>query len=352
MAKWGEGDPRWIVEERSDGKNVNNWHWTEKNATEYSKNMLKQLLVDIEFADADVGSVKTTELTSITGEASASNRKGKLIFFYEFDVKVKWTGKAADDTTVSGSISLPNLSEENDISEVDVAVSMTSESSPARNKMLAVVRKQAPSLVRQKLSVWLRGFKEEYSKDIVLPTNVKVPQHERSVPGAPSPVTSPAAPSATAVASASASSSRTSGSQQTAVTSIQYSDEFHCSPQDLFEAIVKEERVSVFTQSAAKIDARAGGQFVLFGGNVTGIIKNLVPYERIEKAWRFSSWTEGHYSDVVITITPQGSETTLSLTQTNVPVQDAERTHSGWKDHYFQRMKMILGFGSGISLGF
>ena len=27
MAKWGEGDPRWIVEERDDGTNVNNWHW-------------------------------------------------------------------------------------------------------------------------------------------------------------------------------------------------------------------------------------------------------------------------------------------------------------------------------------
>ena len=27
MAKWGEGDPRWIVEERPDAANVNNWHW-------------------------------------------------------------------------------------------------------------------------------------------------------------------------------------------------------------------------------------------------------------------------------------------------------------------------------------
>lgn len=27
MAKWGQGDPRWIVEEREDGTNVNNWHW-------------------------------------------------------------------------------------------------------------------------------------------------------------------------------------------------------------------------------------------------------------------------------------------------------------------------------------
>jgi hypothetical protein len=27
MAKWGEGDPRWLVESREDGKNVNGWHW-------------------------------------------------------------------------------------------------------------------------------------------------------------------------------------------------------------------------------------------------------------------------------------------------------------------------------------
>ena len=33
MAKWGEGDPRWIVEDRPDATNVNNWHWSEKNAT-------------------------------------------------------------------------------------------------------------------------------------------------------------------------------------------------------------------------------------------------------------------------------------------------------------------------------
>ena len=41
MAKWGEGDPRWIVEERPDATNVNNWHWTEKNADSWSKAKLK-----------------------------------------------------------------------------------------------------------------------------------------------------------------------------------------------------------------------------------------------------------------------------------------------------------------------
>lgn len=43
MAKWGEGDPRWIVEERPDATNVNNWHWTEKNATPWSKERFHRL---------------------------------------------------------------------------------------------------------------------------------------------------------------------------------------------------------------------------------------------------------------------------------------------------------------------
>jgi activator of HSP90 ATPase len=119
-----------------------------------------------------------------------------------------------------------------------------------------------------------------------------------------------------------------------------------------------------------------GGAFTLFSGNVSGVIQELVrshveldetlyasriipwlsrvqtPYERIAQTWRFNTWTDGHFSDVVITISPKGSETSLRLVQTNVPVHDAERTRSGWHDLYFQRMKMILGFGSGISLGF
>ena len=47
MAKWGQGDPRWIVEERDDAKNVNNWHWSEKNATQWSKDRIKKLLTGL-----------------------------------------------------------------------------------------------------------------------------------------------------------------------------------------------------------------------------------------------------------------------------------------------------------------
>ena len=34
-----------------------------------------------------------TELTSIDGEATANNRKAKLIFFYEWVLKGEWSGE-------------------------------------------------------------------------------------------------------------------------------------------------------------------------------------------------------------------------------------------------------------------
>lgn len=101
MAEWGKGDPRWIVEERPDGKRVergnfqvttgcitsllfsatnpNNWHWKEKNATQWSKDKLNELLVGLKVESQDfVCEIK--ELKKCEGEASANNRKAKLVF--------------------------------------------------------------------------------------------------------------------------------------------------------------------------------------------------------------------------------------------------------------------------------
>ena len=58
MAKWGEGDPRWIVEERPDATNVNNWHWSERNADTWSKSKLQVFRKHLTFT-------KLTEISRI-----------------------------------------------------------------------------------------------------------------------------------------------------------------------------------------------------------------------------------------------------------------------------------------------
>ena len=114
MAKWGEGDPRWIVEERPDATNVNNWHWyefyayfpgnaisfvcnlcffrTEKNATEWSKNRFRVLFEGLVIDDGALR-CEIMKVSESNGEACANNRKSKLIFFYEWHLELDWSGK-------------------------------------------------------------------------------------------------------------------------------------------------------------------------------------------------------------------------------------------------------------------
>ena len=93
MARWGEGDPRWIVEERPDATNVNNWHWTEKNADKWSRLKLSQLFVGAVLEDAAVGRVTVERVCRCEGEARVNNRKGKVILFYEWNLQLAWRGE-------------------------------------------------------------------------------------------------------------------------------------------------------------------------------------------------------------------------------------------------------------------
>ena len=66
MAKWDERDPRWLVEHRDDGKNVNGWHWEEKNRLEWSKQHIGALLTSL--PAAETGNLKITKLRELNGE--------------------------------------------------------------------------------------------------------------------------------------------------------------------------------------------------------------------------------------------------------------------------------------------
>ena len=59
MAKYGEGDKRWIVEERADGTNVHNWHWAERDCLEWSRARLSALLAGLTVLDGEGGPAAT-----------------------------------------------------------------------------------------------------------------------------------------------------------------------------------------------------------------------------------------------------------------------------------------------------
>ena len=113
MAALNERDERWIVQERADGANCNNWHWTFKDVTARTKAALDGRLKAVEFPPGLEGCRITS--CSATGECSLSNRKGRLFLSYELDVTLGLTmeqsgGGGGGGDAIEASLRFPDVS--------------------------------------------------------------------------------------------------------------------------------------------------------------------------------------------------------------------------------------------------
>jgi len=335
MAKKGEGDARWIVENREDGKNVNNWHWSETDCINYAKKNLSQMLSNLSFSEDPKITTGDEATVTVTGECTANVRKGKTIFYYEMEVKVAWHVMKEGAISVKGQLHAPYVSEEVDDDKVEVKV--TVEGSGAEH--VTVVREKGAPLVQKRICDFLKQLKEEYT--------VKRP-------GAPSASSSSASDSSSAVTTApapvpaSAPAEKKKESATSSKKTIKIKDEFQTSGENVYNMMIRPDMLNAIMQGSAQMDPKEGGKFSLFGGAVVGENVKLVPGTQIVQKWRFTSWPEGVYSTVDIEITQKSGKSIVQLTQTGVPTEDAERTEQGWKSRFWGPGKQIFGFGSSM----
>ncbi|CAH2001812.1 unnamed protein product [Acanthoscelides obtectus] len=336
MAKWGEGDPRWIVEERPDATNVNNWHWTEKNASPWSQDRIKELFKDVP-VKTDAANLKIDEVEKIEGEASANNRKGKLIFFYEWDLVLKWNGNVkGSDKKYGGTIKIPNLSEENDVSELDIQVSLETDDGDG-SKLKEIMMKEGKELVRTQLGKYISGLKEEFSKGMILPKKGEVKPDSVKI------LTSGFNKKIN-MDPVGNNENKQLGLKIDTCT-IKQTQKFQCTAQEFYDALTRSELVTAFTRGDVILEPTEGGKFSLFGGNISGKFEELAPAKKIVKQWRYKQWPEGHYSTVTIDIKQKDDHTEVTLEQVGVPKQEMDVTKDNWQRYYWDAMKQTFGFG-------
>ncbi|KAJ8877876.1 hypothetical protein PR048_022335 [Dryococelus australis] len=339
MAKWGEGDPRWIVEERPDATNVNNWHWTEKNACAWSIEKLKELLTDLRI-ESDLAKCKVTLVDKCDGEAVVNNRKGKLIFFYEWDLQLKWKGRITngDGTVIEGTAHVPNLSEENNISDLDVAISVSDSSSTA-DILKDFMRITGKETIQAQLGKYISALKEEFSQGMILPRKWEDGKE----------VKSGIAKSEFNNQQALMNCSKNDVKSQILRTSmLNLRQIFQCTAEEFYKALTIPEMVHVFTCGPVKMDVKAGGIFEMFGGNIHGTFVELVPNKKIVQRWRLKSWPEEHFSTVTFTIKQKEDHTEVSIVQSGIPQSELDVTRENWDRYYWESIKRKFGFGSFI----
>ncbi|KAF7488209.1 Activator of 90 kDa heat shock protein ATPase -like protein 1 [Sarcoptes scabiei] len=355
MAKWGEGDPRWIVEERPDATNVNNWHWTEKNASHWSKEKLKALLVDQIIEDPGLGRCILVEMTSCNGEAVANNRKGKLIFFYEWEVEIKWVGRlhgSSDEYT--GKVSIPNLSEENTADEITFNIS-SDQDLPQTDLLKNMIRTVGNEILKDKMRQYINDLRNEFAKDMIKPTklsedgNINIFLTENQIESKKS-VTKTNSSSNTSMKKFCPESKNNDDMSQKTLhtTSIRLSDHFKCQAKDIYEIFTESHLLQAFTQNKVENNPSIGEKFSLLGGNIVGTYTYLEPYKCIKQNWRISNWPEKHFSEVVINFDQKADSTEILIEQNGVPETEYDRTIEGWKRNYLESIKRTFGIGYSI----
>lgn len=340
MAKWGEGDPRWIVEERADATNVNNWHWSEKNATHWSKDRLKQLLVPVEIEDGST--VITLEsFKKLEGEATANNRKAKLIFLFEWELEINFVARVTgSDIEYKGHVEIPNLSDENTADEIDVNVTIDTKG-PAEAQIRHVLNKEGTGKIRELLEIYIKELKEEFSKGLILPTDKVKPQ----VVSKGKTTIVDKSKFMNEVISAEKTVTASSGPLET--QSVTISETYKVPPSKLFECISHPQMVKAWA-SPSEWDFKPNGNFKCFNNAVSGTFLVINENKDIDTTWRLKTFPDNHYANVKFILKDLGDSTQLEIQADNVPVNNLDETKGGLERYYLTNIGRTFGFGSRI----
>ena len=117
---------------------------------------------------------------------------------------------------------------------------------------------------------------------------------------------------------------------------------YQADPDRLYETLISAQSFSEFTGASAEIDAREGGAFSCFGGQIAGRNIELVPGERIVQAWRVATWAEGVYSIVRFSFEKLESNTRLTLDHAGFPDGAGEHLEGGWPKMYWDPLRKYL----------
>tara|TARA_Y100000746_G_scaffold218879_1_gene215818 strand:- start:519 stop:1613 length:1095 start_codon:yes stop_codon:yes gene_type:complete len=364
MAKLGEGDQRWIVEERKDGANVHGWHWVEKDCKEWTRVFFESAFAsgcdDVNDDsgekqssflddDDDANGVRFVKPLRITGEAYLNQRKGKIIPGYELELSIDYELEGER----IGTMVLPYVSDENRGEDTEVKFSPKDESEKAKKAKRWIEEKSGKEKVREVVKKW----EEEMARGtpaLAAKTSGESGSDSANNDRATEEAAAKQKPKQT-TAKGKTEHEYKSAPLSTKYHTIKIKEKFLCRATDVCEALLDPRRVMHFTRT--KCTGQKGvGKFEMFDGSVRGETITFIDGERIVQKWRFNSWVPDHYSTVTMVLKePEPGNCILELTQTDVPEADAhgnenvmEVTENGWKNLIFARIRNAFGYGANL----
>ncbi|KAI8337496.1 activator of Hsp90 ATPase [Chlamydoabsidia padenii] len=150
----------------SNWKNVNNCHWVSKNCIVWAQTYFTDKVVGLE-SEKDGHKVKISKLNSCTGDVELCQRKGKIITIYDVALEYTWEGVAADGTSVSGTIAIPECCHDTDLDEYVFTITVKEEDTLKRT-VRDVVKKELTPLMRKQFNLFSEDLKQHHGSDVYI----------------------------------------------------------------------------------------------------------------------------------------------------------------------------------------
>jgi len=343
MSKVGEGDSRWIVSRRSDGKNVDNWHWTEKDLFPWCQNQFELLFKDVTIPSAKAD-LKIDKIESVTGSMLVCNRKGKTFYVFDVQLKLDWSGKlhekngTEEEVTGKGSIHVEEIANDEDKWKWKVNLeNETPVNRTLKEEVHANVGKILDTIINNVLEEMKGNNPIQYQEASAAAASAAAAKSTETL-------AKPVEQKSKIVQSVTTSSSQDTKPSKPSTKTFTQKLTFEVPPHILYETLLDPNRVAAFTGGPCKVDNKVGSEFFLFDGAVQGTQVELIPSKKIVQKWRFKTWPENHYSTVTFSFDNDGSATLLTLSQKEIPSSDYDRTCDGWDTFFWQRIRGLFGW--------
>lgn len=365
MALKGEGDKRWVVRDRTDGRNVNGWHWEDKDVTKWAEERLKQL-ISSETCSSDMPSpgVHAVSLDNVDGDATLYNRKGILKVLYDLKLSGKWCSLHETETNpiIVGDVkeekekmkiedekdkeknSVPNGEFKIDLFDDDPEIIATVDNKctadNASKYRSAFLSKVGPKIV-EKCQIFIHELHEGADQFI---DGLSIPKEKSGMKTIGRSITK----SRTEVSSTKKVSSSSSSSSEKGTTEIVMTEGFTCRASDWILALTDGPRLSAITRSKAIVEAKTGGKWDVMNGTATGKIVSLVLGKEVVMTWRLKSWgSKDDVADglVIVNVDDKEGRTKVTIKVKDVPKGKESETEGFWRIQILQAMRFVMGWG-------
>lgn len=312
--------------------NPNNWHWVDKNCIYWTREYFAQQLTGLH-AENEGTEVKTVEVKSVDGDVEVCQRKGKVISLFDVSIELSYKGKLPEsEESVTGRIKIPECAYDTEKDEYQFVITIDNDSA-SKSPVKALVRSKIVPQLRERLAQFGPDLIKTHGNDI---------QHS---PSEAAKLASAATEKKGLSQAQTEKEKKVVGQSTYNTTTLTLKPVFSASAEELYNVFLNPQMVSAWTRGPAQVEPKEGGQYSLFGGNITGKFLKLEPHNKISMTWRLRDWKPNHYAQLSYDFSQGSGETTLNVNWEGIPVGQEEIVQSNFQEYYIRPIMMTFGYG-------